>query len=85
MRNIKDNIKRWNKDTFGNIFYSKMNVLEELKVIQDNIQMNGYVNVSNEEEDLKLVDLDNIISKEDTYWRQRSGKIYLKEGDKNMK
>ena len=30
LRNVKDNMKRWNRETFGNIFESKRRILEEL-------------------------------------------------------
>ena len=55
IRNVKDNIKKWNKETFGNIFWNKRKILEELKDIHDNIQKDGYENFSREEEDFKLV------------------------------
>ena len=38
-----------------------------------------------EEEDSKLIELHDIITKEETYWWQRSRKVFLKEGDKNTK
>ena len=31
MRNVKDNIKKWNRDNFGNIFENKRKILEEFK------------------------------------------------------
>ena len=31
LKNVKRNIKRWNKDTFGKKNYNKKKVLEELK------------------------------------------------------
>lgn len=33
LRNVKKNIKRWNKDNFGNIFDNKRKIIEELKEI----------------------------------------------------
>ena len=54
-------------------------------MIQDTIQVDIYENVTREEEDSKLVDLHDIITKEDTYWRHRSRKIFLKEGVRNRK
>ena len=56
MRNVKDNIKRWNNETFRNILDNKSRILEELKEIRDSIQSKGYENVSREEEEhLKLI------------------------------
>ena len=33
LKNVKKNIKKWNKNTFGNIFEYKKNIFEELKEI----------------------------------------------------
>ena len=39
LKNVKKKIKIWNKNSFGNIFDKKDKILEELKDIQDKIQM----------------------------------------------
>lgn len=59
--------------------------MEELKDIQDRIQTEGYETFSREEESDKLIELHDIISKEETFWRQHSRKVFLKEGDCNTK
>ena len=35
LRNVKLNIRKWNKLDFGNIFHSKAQILEDLGIIQD--------------------------------------------------
>ena len=70
LKNVKMNIKRWNKDTFGDIFYNKKKVFEELKEIQDSTQGDGCGIVSNEEESVKITKVHDIITKEEMFWRQ---------------
>lgn len=33
LKNVKKNILKWNKDTFGNIFENKKKIMEEIKEI----------------------------------------------------
>ena len=44
--------------------------MEELKAIQDGIQVDGYEKFSREKENSKLVELHDIITKEEMFWRQ---------------
>lgn len=66
---VNDNVKRWNKESFGNIFVSKAAILLDLKDIQDEIQNNGYNNVSREAEHEILMKYHDIIAKEETFWK----------------
>ena len=85
LKNVKKDIKKWNKHTFGNIFENKKKILEELKDIQDRIQAKGYEVVSREEESDKLVEFHDIITKEEMFLRQRSRKVFLKDRYRNTK
>lgn len=40
--NVKDKVKRWNKEVYGDIFSSKSAIQFDLKDIQAKIQANGY-------------------------------------------
>ena len=72
LKNVKKNIKKWNKHTFGNIFENKKKILEELKDIQDRIQTDGYEAISREEETGKIVEHHDIIIKEEMFYRKHS-------------
>ena len=85
LKNVKKKIKIWNKNTFGNIFDNKNKIMEELKEIQDKIQLEGYETFSRDEKSRKLVELHDIISKEETFWMRCSRKVFLKERDRNTK
>ena len=41
--------------------------------------------MSIKEEDLKMIEMHDIITKEEIYWRQWSRKVFLNDGDQNTK
>ena len=78
---IKCNIKKWNKSDFGNIFQSNAKISEDLNIIQDDIQKEGYDEERLDREKAILVELHNLIGKEESFWKQRSRVVWLEEGD----
>lgn len=41
LKHLKEEIKRWNKSTFGNIFKSKEHLTQEMKAIQQRMILEG--------------------------------------------
>ena len=79
LRNVKMEVKIWNKRCFGNIFENKTTLKEDLQSIQSKIQKEGYSSNLVREENKKLVKFHEIVTKEEIYWRQRSRSIWLNE------
>ncbi|XP_057863188.2 uncharacterized protein LOC131071390 [Cryptomeria japonica] len=82
---VKSKVKEWNQTKFGNIFANKQELEEKLAALQETIIQNGM----SSESFLQERDLQNqyneILTREEIYWQQKSREYWLKEGDKNTK
>ena len=85
LRHIKSNIKKWKKLNFGNIFESKAKIFKDLDIIEDDIQNEDYNEERLDKEKFILVELHNLIGREEAFWKQISRVVQLKEGDQNTR
>ncbi|XP_059064706.1 uncharacterized protein LOC131856797 [Cryptomeria japonica] len=85
LRHVKEKVKKWNREVFGDIFIQKFALQEEMSLIQDKVQNEGYVNNNFANESEVLSKYHKIIAQEETFWRQRSKSLCLKDGDKNIR
>ena len=83
LSSVKRMVKVWNKSNFGHIFLEKDDLSDKLISIQASIQQDGNDELNREAELSILLDLHNIISKEEKFCRQRSRINWLKERDQN--
>ncbi|XP_059066266.1 uncharacterized protein LOC131857597 [Cryptomeria japonica] len=85
LRHVKEEVKKWNREVFGDIFVQKFAIQEELGLIQDKDQNEGYVNDNFSKESEVFSKYHKIIAQEETFWRKRSRSLWLKDGDKNLR
>ncbi|CAL1355157.1 unnamed protein product [Linum trigynum] len=83
LKDLKQNIKVWNRDVFGNIHIKVDRLLKEIKglsLIKESRPLSDF-----EAEDLieKILDLEKALSLQEISWRQKSREVWLKLGDQN--
>lgn len=66
----KEKDRKWNKETFVDIYMIKYSLQSELNLIQDQIKREGYVGDNFSKESEILSKYHNIISREEIFWKQ---------------
>lgn len=82
---LKLNIKEWNTSSFQNIFQAKSQIENKIKdlnvlIIQNGIDQNTY----KLQKELNA-HLQEILAREELFWKQKSRETWLQEGDRNTK
>jgi len=83
LKHLKGAIKKWNHNTFGNIFKAQAMLSAEMKRIQQTIiTARRTEELTKQEQDIesKILERDK---QEETLWRQKSRIRWLKNGEKN--
>lgn len=81
---LTDNIKTWNRDTFGNIFKNKRRILARLEGIERTQCISFSQNLFLLEKVL-IRDFQNILKQGEVLWYQKSRAKWILEGDRNTK
>ena len=83
LKALKADLKKWNREEFGDLAFRKKNMLTELMGLDVREELVG---LSNEEQICRLQlkrDIEQLASLEETSWRQKSRALYVKEGGNN--
>ena len=83
LKALKADLKKWNREVFGDLAFRKKNLLTELMGLDDREESVG---LSNEVQICRVQlkgDIEHLASLEEISWRQKSRALFVKEGDNN--
>ena len=85
LKALKADLKKWNREEFGDLVFKKKNLLTKLMGLDAREELVG---LSNEDQIRRLQikgDIDQLASLEEISWRQKSRALYVKEGNNNTR
>ena len=85
LKALKADLKKWNREEFGDLAFRKKNLLTELMDLDAREELLG---LSNKDQLLHIQlkgDIEQLASLEEISWRQKSQALYVKEGENNTR
>jgi NDP-sugar pyrophosphorylase family protein len=80
---LKEQLKCWNKEVFGNVHAYVKAAEEALEEIQNQIQLTGYNSSLRENEKRAQSKLDDALKRQEWFWHEKSKVNWHVEGDRN--
>ncbi|CAA7024805.1 unnamed protein product [Microthlaspi erraticum] len=81
---LRDKLRRWNRDVFGDVNKRKEELLTEIKAIQETLELQRTDDLLRREEELSK-ELDVVMEQEELIWFQKSREKYIMFGDRNTR
>jgi hypothetical protein len=82
LKYIKQQLKIWNKETFGNILQEKLKLTQKMEQLQQDIINEGRTDSLVQEEKHLQTQINEREIQEEILWKQKSRIRWLKEGEK---
>lgn len=84
LNGLRVRLKRWNREVFGDINKRKELLVNEIKSVQDLLDVSQSDELLHKEEEL-IKELDVVMEQEEIVWFQKSREKWISEGDRNTK
>ena len=81
---LKARLKKWNNDTFGNIFHSKLHLEKELEEVEHACKTEGRMEDKNHHEITLSSQIEERCKHEEILWKKKSRVSWMKEGERNI-
>ena len=85
LKAFKQDLKKWNKEEFGDLAFRKKCLLAELMGLDAKEEFLGLSNAEQSHRTQVKGDIVALVALEETFWRQKSRALYVKEGDNNTR
>ena len=85
LKALKEDIKFWNKNSFGDVRVKKLELMQELQGLENSENQGGLTAADRIHRSDLQKELEETLHLDEISWRQKLRIKWLKEGDKNTK